>query len=62
MKLEIVNGKKVTFEKKYKYISKDFPASPYVVAKINGKEVLRGFTKSKLLEVFKRRINKKRGK
>jgi len=49
-------GSKITFKKKYKYVSKDFPSSPYIEAYINGKYYGTGFTKSALLKNIKRRI------
>lgn len=55
MKPETINGKLVTFHKKVKYHSKDFPSVPYVEARHGGKIIAIGDSKEKLLKDLKRK-------
>ena len=60
MKSERYKGRTIYFVKKYKYISRDYPSSPYVIAYLKGGvsplEIGRGFTKDEAFENAKRII------
>jgi len=56
LKSEKYGGITIQFVKKYKYISRAFPSSPYVVAYVNGEEVARGLTKEEVFKSIKRRM------
>ena len=70
MKNEIYRGQKIFFHKKYKFISKDYPASPVVHAIIldyskneaqpEEKVIADGFTKAEAFENAKRWIDSRR--
>ena len=49
MKSEKYSGVVIQFKKKYRFISNDFPSSPYVIAIIDGEEISRGFNKKEAL-------------
>lgn len=57
VKNEKYKGQLISFKKKYKYVSKDYPASPYYIGYIDGKEFARDFRKKDLLSSAKFRIN-----
>ena len=58
IKSEKYKGHLIQFRKKYKYVSKDYPASPYIIGYVNSKEFSRGFTKGEVFNNIKRRLNR----
>lgn len=60
LKHEIYLGTKIMFGKHYKYISPDYPATPFVKAYINNDVVGQGLTKAEAFQSAKNYIEKKR--
>jgi hypothetical protein len=60
LKDEKYKGHTVSFERKHKYISKDFPASPYVIVYVDGTEIGRDHSKERAFQLAKIRIDRRR--
>jgi hypothetical protein len=55
MKSENINGKNITFHKRFKYVSRDFSAVPFVEARYNGSVIGVGNTKEEIVKGLKKK-------
>ena len=60
-KSEKYKGHTIKFQKQYKFVSNDFPASPFYIGFIDGREAVRGFTKAETFDAAKRVIDNGNG-
>jgi hypothetical protein len=55
MKSETINGKNITFHKRFKYVSRDFSAVPFVEARYSGSVIMIADTKEEIVKELKKK-------
>ena len=54
LKSEKIGGKTIQFHKQYKFYSKHYPSVPYIIAEVDGRELMRADSKEEIVKELKK--------